>query len=157
MNLLASLQTIRRNIHRIGWKKIRTRWYTAKTWLKTTNPNLRAAGRKLGKVKHNLKVNLFGAISRKGLTPLVIFDKRMCIDNFQYFLTKTIIPHIREKYPYRHRFFMDNDPKHTSESTVNFMQINDINHFPTPPESPDLMPIEMVGNRLKKFSFKIKK
>ena len=27
---------------------------------------------------------------------------------------------------------MDNDPKHTSESTTHFMQINNINHFPTP-------------------------
>ena len=110
-----------------------------------------SAGGKLGKVKHNIKVNLFGAISRKGLAPLVIFDKRMFSHNFQYFLTKTIIPHIRAKYPHRHRFLMDNDPKHTSESAVHFMQINDINHFPTPPESLDLMPIEMVGKRLTLF------
>ena len=41
---------------------------------------------------------------------------------------------------------MDNDPKHTSKSTSRFMLLNNINHFPTPPESPDLMPIEMVRN-----------
>jgi len=44
---------------------------------------------------------------------------------------------------------MDNDPKHTSKSTSRFMLLNNINHFPTPPESPDLMPIEMVRNDLK--------
>ena len=105
---------------------------SAKTWLKTKHPSLRAQGGKLGKVKHNIKVSLFGAISRRGLTPLIIFNKGMFSDNFQYFLTKSIIPHINAKYPFRHRLFMDNDPKHTSESTTRFLQINNINHFPTP-------------------------
>ena len=114
---------------------VEMRWYTAKTWLKTKHPTLRAHGGKLGKVKHNIKVSLFGAISRKGLTPLIIFNKRMFSDNFQYFLAKSIILHIRAKYPFRHRLFMDNDPKHTSESTTRFMQINNINHFPTPVSS----------------------
>ena len=41
------------------------------------------------------------------------------------------------------------DPEHTSRSTKIFMILNNINHFPTPPESPDLMPIEMVWNDLK--------
>ena len=40
---------------------------------------------------------------------------------------------------------MDNDPKHTSHSTKRFMILNNINHFETPPQSPDLMPIEMVS------------
>ena len=55
---------------------------------------------------------------------------------------------------------MDYDPKHTSRSTKNLglcfccfcfrvMILNNINHFPTPPEGPDLMPIEMVWNDLK--------
>ena len=43
---------------------------------------------------------------------------------------------------------MNNDPKHTRRSTKNFMILNNINHFPSPPESPDLMPIEMVWNGL---------
>ena len=34
---------------------------------------LRASGGKNGKPKHSPKIHLFGAISRKGLTPLVIF------------------------------------------------------------------------------------
>ena len=60
---------------------------------------------------YNLKVNLFGGISRKSLTSLVIFQKIMCSGDFQKLLRLSVIPHIREKYPYRHRFFMDNDPK----------------------------------------------
>ena len=61
-------------------------------------------------------------------------------------MSVSILPFIRQKMPYYHRFFMDNDhdPKHTSHSTKRFMLLNDINHFETPPQSPDLMPIEMV-------------
>ena len=69
--------------------------------------------------------------------------------DFQKIPRLAVIPHLRVKFPYGHRFFMDNDPKHTSRSTRNFMILNNINHFPTPPESPDLMPIEMVWNDLK--------
>jgi transposase len=38
----------------------------------------------------------------------------------------------------------DNDPKHISKATVKWMEDNQINHWPTPPESPDLNPIEQV-------------
>jgi len=70
---------------------------------------------------------------------------RMFSKDFQNFLSVSILPFIRKKLPYSHRFFMDNDPKHTSNSTKRFMILNNINHFETPPQSPDLMPIEMVS------------
>ena len=66
---------------------VELRWFTAKTFIKTQNPLLQAAGGKVGKVKHNFKVNIFGGISKKGLTPLVIFTKRMKAINFQTYLT----------------------------------------------------------------------
>jgi hypothetical protein len=112
---------------------------------KSKSSLLRAEGGKLGKPKHNFKVHLFGGISRHGLTPLVIFTGRMFSKDFQNFLSVSILPFIRKKLPYSHRFFMDNDPKHTSNSTKRFMILNNINHFETPPQSPDLMPIEMVS------------
>jgi len=102
---------------------------------------LRPAGGKLGKPKHNFKVHLFGGISRQGLTPLIIFTGTMFSGDFQNFLTASILPFIRLKFPYGHRFFMDNDPKHTSHSSRRFIILNNINHFETPPQSPDLMPI----------------
>ena len=105
-------------------------------WRKDDQPLLRAAGGKLGKPKHGFKVHLFGGISRKGLTPLIAFTGKMCSGDFQNWLSLSVKPFIRQKYPYRHRFIMDNDPKHTSYSTKRFMQLNNINHFPTPPESP---------------------
>ena len=114
-------------------------------YIKSKSSLLRATGGKLGKPKHNFKLHLFGGISRHGLTPLVIFTGRMFSKDFQNFLSVSILPFIREKLPYSHRFFMDNDPKHTSHSTKRFMILNNINHFETPPQSPDLMPIEMVS------------
>ena len=51
---------------------------------------------------------------------------------------------------------MDNDPKHTSGSTTRFIILNNINHFETPPQQPDLMPIEMVL-RIIIYSFRIMK
>ena len=69
--------------------------------------------------------------------------------DFQIILTLAVILHLRDKYPYCHRFFFDNDPKHTSHSTTRFLILNNINHFPTPSESPDIMPIEIVWNDIK--------
>ena len=64
-------------------------------------------------------------------------------------LGKTLIPFIRATYPDSHRFQQDNDPKHTSRRTRQFMEDNAINWWPTPPESPDLNPIENLWHELK--------
>ena len=124
---------------------------TYKVWNKSNSKTkiLRTSKGKIGKHKHNLKVHLFGGISRIGLCPLVIFEGIMYSKDFQNILKASVIPFIREKMPYGHRFFMDNDPKHKSASTTRFLIRNDIRHFPTPPQSPDLMPVEMVWNDLK--------
>ena len=49
----------------------------SQNWVKPGNELLRAAGGKIGKPKHSPKLHLFGAISRKGLTPLVFFKGTM--------------------------------------------------------------------------------
>ena len=50
-----------------------------------------------------------------------------------------------------HRFWQDNDPKHTSRRAKVFMEENNINWFKTPAESPDLNPIENVWATLKHY------
>ena len=93
-----------------------------KNYRKTSAENLRAVGGKIGKPKHsNVKIHLLGGISRKGLTPLVLFKGRMCSPDFQYYMSLSVMPFIRRKFPYRHKLFMDNDPKHTSGSTKDFL------------------------------------
>ena len=103
---------------------VELRTTTYKNWNKPSSNLLRANGGKIGKPKHNLKIHLFGGISRKGLSPLVMFTGIMYSKDFQNILDQSIVPFIAAKFPYRHRFFMDNDPKHTSHSTQRFMLFN---------------------------------
>ena len=66
---------------------VEVRKFSAKNWHKTSNNKLlRAWGGKLGKPKHNFKLHLFGGISRRGLTPLVIFTGIMHENDYQNFL-----------------------------------------------------------------------
>ena len=70
---------------------VEVRLATYKNWRKSSDVLSRAAGGKIGKPKHSNVIqmlHLLGGISRKGL-----------------------IPFIREKFPFRHRLYMDNDPK----------------------------------------------
>ena len=47
--------------------KVEMSWYILKKWVKSDNSLLRAVGGQAGKEKHNIKLNLFGGISRKRL------------------------------------------------------------------------------------------
>ena len=66
-------------------------------------------------------------------------------------LSDGLLPFVRETFPDGHRFQQDNDPKHTSRRVARFMEENDINWWKTPPESPDLNPIELPWHELKHF------
>ena len=66
-------------------------------------------------------------------------------------LEKTLVPFLHEVYPDHHRFMQDNDPKHTSRRARQFFQDHNINWWQTPPESPDLNPIENLWHELKEF------
>ncbi|CAF1110770.1 unnamed protein product [Brachionus calyciflorus] len=71
--------------------------------------------------------------------------------SFQNLFSDFINPFILENYALSHRLYMDNDPKHTSFSTYEYLEQNFVNHFRSPPQSPDLNPIELVWNDLKYF------
>ena len=60
-------------------------------------------------------------------------------------------PFIDRVFPDEHRFMQDNDPKHTSNVAKQTMQECNINWWPTPPESPDMNPIENLWHEIKEI------
>ena len=62
-----------------------------------------------------------------------------------------LLPFIQEVYPDSHRLYQDNDPKHWSEYIADFFEENGIVWWPSPPESPDLNPIENIWGSLKQY------
>ena len=66
-------------------------------------------------------------------------------------LDSALIPFLQDVFPDHHRFMQDNDPKHTSRHARHFLEENNINWWMTPPESPDLNPVENLWHELKEF------
>ena len=64
-------------------------------------------------------------------------------------MRESMAPFIHSTFPEGHRLIMDNDPKHKSKETTVWLKANDINHWLTPPQCPDLNPIELVWHELK--------
>ena len=82
---------------------------------------------------------------------MCVFDGVMDAEAYVMILERTLLPVLHEVYPDGHRFMQDNDPKHTSKRAREFFEANNINWWKTPPESPDLNPIENLWHELKEF------
>ena len=66
-------------------------------------------------------------------------------------LDRTLVPFLEQKFASGHKLMQDNDPKHVSGYTRKFFQRKRINWWKTPPESPDLNPIENLWHELKEY------
>ena len=76
----------------------------------------------------------------------------MKADKYCEILDTGLKPFIDRAFPDKqYRFQQDNDPKHTSKHVQQYLQLNQINWWKTPAESPDLNPIENVWAALKYF------
>ena len=103
------------------------------------------------RAKHPVKVHVWAGISHRGTTPIVIFEGIMNADLYIAILQAGLLPFIRRTYPDSHRLMQDNDPIHTSRKVSEFFEQEGVNWWQTPPQSPDINPIENVWHELEKF------
>ena len=101
--------------------------------------------------KHPYKVHLWGGISKRGATPIVIFTGILTATRFCELIEAGLLPFIQQVYPRGHRFQQDNDPKHSSKYAQEYLAAHHVTWWKTPPESPDLNPIENIWGSMKSF------
>lgn len=104
------------------------------------------------RAKHPTKVHVWAGISAQGATSICIFNGIMNAELYVNILQQFLIPFIQKKFPtHTPRFMQDNDPKHTSRLAQRFFEDNNIHWWKTPPESPDMNPIENMWHELKEY------
>ena len=96
---------------------------------------------------------MWATISCKGASSVVIFSGIINASHYTAVLEKGLLLLLESKFPQgtNHRFQQDNDPKHTSKFTQAYFKSHKINWWKTPPESPDLNPIENDWSSLKTY------
>lgn len=88
------------------------------------------------------KVHICAGINKKGAAPTIIFEGIIDATLYIEILRRGLLPFIQDNYPDSHRLIQDNDPKHTSKKAADLFSPENINWWKTPPESPDMNPIE---------------
>ena len=103
------------------------------------------------RAKHPIKIHVWGGISLRGATKVIMFSGIMNAERLRVVLEAGLLPCIQEHFSDGHRLYQDNDPKHASQYIEDFFEEHNVNWWPTPPESPDLNPIELVWGSMKQY------
>jgi len=76
----------------------------------------------------------------------MIFRGNLNANGVMLLFDEFLLPFINLVFPDLYQVHMDNAPTHTGHKTAQYMILNNINHFQTPPQSPDLNPIGKFYN-----------
>ena len=109
-----------------------------------TAPNLKP------RAKHPYKVMVWAGISRKGATNICLLNCSANSTVYQEVLRTHLLPFLRRQLP-GGKLQQDNAPCHTSKATRKFLNTKKVQLLKTPPESPDLNPIENVWHEMKHY------
>ena len=83
---------------------------------------------------------------------MIIFEGIMNAEVYVSVLEEGLLPSVERLFDGTGYLFMqDNDPKHTSRRARQFFEENGVIWWKTPPESPDLNPIENIWHELKEY------
>lgn len=101
-------------------------------------------------VKHGGgNVMVWGCMAASGAGQLVFIDDIMNKDIYLNILRRNLKPSVRQlQLPERYYFQQDNDPKHTAHIVQEWLHLNVPNQLHTPPQSPDLNPIEHLWDEM---------
>ena len=80
-----------------------------------------------------------------------MFSGIMNAEKLKLIFRAGLLPFIQEKFPDGHKLFQDQDPKHASSAIEEFFERNNVEWWPSPPELPDLNPIENVWGSMKQY------
>ena len=103
------------------------------------------------RAKHPIMIHIWGGISARGATRLVMFSEIMNATRFGTVYEAGLLSFIQERFPDGYRLYQDNDLKHSSKYIERFSEEKGVNWWYTPPESPDLNPFELIWGSLKQY------